>query len=175
MPAFLITGNPAAGKTSMAVELTRRGLTAIDTDELAGWETTTGVQVSQPEHASDEWLLSHRWVWSRARMEGMIRAHTSAGQHIFVCGIATNQREMLDLFEKVFLVSLDQETQLERLDKPSNAHRNAALRAQIVNGRPLFEQEMRSAGVVDLDARQPITILASSILEDIFREFANQQ
>jgi shikimate kinase len=170
MPAFLITGNPGSGKTSMAVELTRRGLTAIDTDEIAGWETSTGAQVSQPEHASDEWLLSHRWVWSRARMEGTIRAHASAGQHVFLCGIAVNQREMLDLFDKVFLLSLDHETQLARLDAPANAHRNAALRAQILDGRPVFEEEMRSAGVVTLDGRQPIAVLADRILDEVFRQ-----
>src|SRR4051795_13164334 len=170
MPAFLITGNPGSGKTSIAEELTRRGFTAIDTDQIAGWEAASGAQVTQPEHASDEWLLSHRWVWSRARMEATIRAHTSAGQHVFLCGISRNQRDMLDLFEKVFLLSLDHETQLQRLDTPANAHRNAALRAQILNGRPVFEQEMRSVGAVTLDGRQPTSVLASSILEEALRQ-----
>jgi adenylate kinase family enzyme len=65
--AFLITGNPGSGKTTVALELTRRGFTALDTDAIAGWETATGVSVSQPEHATDEWLLEHRWVWSSGR------------------------------------------------------------------------------------------------------------
>src|SRR4051794_32350642 len=65
MAAFLITGNPGSGKTTIAQELTRRRLIAVDADETAHWETASGEPAVQPEHASDEWLLGHRWVWSR--------------------------------------------------------------------------------------------------------------
>ena len=169
MAAFLITGNPGSGKTAVALELTRRGFTAVDTDEIAGWETATGIPVSQPERATDEWLLSHRWVWNRKRLEGAIRTRTPVGQHIFLCGIAMNQREMLDFFELVFLLSLDDATQLDRLNTASNAHRNGAQRAQIIQGRPVFEQEMRSAGAVILDGRQPTPVVASRIVQEVRR------
>ena len=56
----------------MALELTRLGFAAADTGEIAGWETATGVSVRQPEHATDEWLLSHLWVWNRRRPEETI-------------------------------------------------------------------------------------------------------
>jgi dephospho-CoA kinase len=169
MAAFLITGNPASGKTTIASELTRLGYTAVDTDQIAGWETASGVQVSQPEQATDEWLLSHRWVWNRASLEEVIRSQPSASEHIFLCGIAMNQRDLLDLFEIVFLLSLDHETQVERLDTVANAHRNAALRAQILAGRPVFQQEMWAAGAVMLDGRQPTSALVNQILQEVRR------
>ena len=100
-------------------------------------------------------------------MEDVIRTQTPAGQHIFLCGIAMNQRDMLDLFETVFLLSLDHATQLARLNTSSNAHRTDALRAQILAGRPVFEQEMRSVGAVVLDGRQPTPILVSRILHEV--------
>jgi adenylate kinase family enzyme len=87
MAAFLITGNPGSGKTTIAQELLRRGLIAVDADETAHWETTAGVPVSQPQHATDEWLLGHRWVWSRPRIEHVIRPHVAAGRHIFLTRI----------------------------------------------------------------------------------------
>lgn len=80
-----------------------------------------------------------------------------------------NQREMLDHFELVFLLSLDDTTQLDRLDAASNAYRNDAQRAQITRGRPVFEQEMRSAGAVVLDGRQPTPRLVDSIVHEISR------
>jgi dephospho-CoA kinase len=169
MSAFLITGNPGSGKTSIANELSRRGLAAVDTDLSAHWETTSGVPVNQPEQASDEWLLSHRWVWSRTRIEEMIRPQLAAGQHIFLCGIAMNQRDMRDLFTTVFLLSIDHETQLTRLGTPANAHRNAAQRTQILEGRPSFEREMRAVGAVVLDGSQPIPDLVSRILHEVSR------
>jgi shikimate kinase len=165
----LITGNPGSGKTTVALELARRGFPALDTDEIAGWETATGVSVGQPDHATDEWLREHRWVWRRSRLEAAIAARTTAGQPVFLCGIAVNQRQMLDCFERVFLLSLDDRTQLDRLDTASNAHRNAAQRAQIIRGRPVFEQEMRSAGAVVLDGRQPTARLVGRILQEVHR------
>jgi dephospho-CoA kinase len=165
--AILITGNPGSGKTSLASELARRGCAVIDADDIAGWETNSGVPVTQPVAASDEWLLSHSWVWSRSRVEAVITERSSPGRPLFVCGIAVNQREMLDLFDRVFLLTLDHETQVERLNAPSNAHRTVALRAQILDGRPVFEAEMRAAGAIALDGRLPISLLASHIMDDV--------
>ena len=62
---------------------------------------------------------------------------------------------MLDLFTMVFLLSIDHETQLQRLDTPDNADRNAAQRAQILKGRATFERQMRAAGAVVLDGSRP--------------------
>jgi len=159
----LITGNPGSGKTSLARELSQLGYAALDTDQLAGWETASGTQVTQPLGATDEWLLSHRWVWSRPRLQEVIGARPP-GQPSFLCGIAMNQPDLLDLFDEVFLLALDDATQRERLDTPDNAHRDAALRAQILEGRALFQHEMRDAGAVVLDGRRPTEVLAGQIL-----------
>jgi dephospho-CoA kinase len=166
VPAFLITGNPGSGKTTVARELARQGHAAVDADDTAHWETSDGVPATRPDHASDEWLLAHRWVWSRQRIEELIRPY-AAGPHIFLCGIAMNQRDMFDLFAKVFLLSIDHETQLRRLDTPANAHRNAALRAQILDGRPTFEREMRAAGAVVLDGSRPTRDVVARIQREV--------
>src|SRR4051812_5597429 len=100
--AVLITGNPGSGKTSLAAELARRGHAVIDADDIAGYETTSGVPVTPPVPATDEWFLRHRWVWSRSRVAAVITERSGAGRPLFVCGIAANQRDMLDLFQHVF-------------------------------------------------------------------------
>lgn len=51
------------------------------------------------------WLASHHWVWTRAAFEHIISKADVAP--IFICGIAVNQLDMLDLFDVVFLLTLD--------------------------------------------------------------------
>lgn len=166
MTAYLITGNPGSGKSSMVAELTRRGLLAIDTDDIADW-VDDWVRSAQPPPGpmTATWLASHQWVWTRAAIEHAISAaHTLP---VFFCGIAVNQRDMLNVFDRVFLLTLDEQTQIDRLDAPSNANRNAAQRAEIIDGRPIFEEQMRSAGAVVLDGRQPTATLADAIVRVI--------
>lgn len=106
MGTFLITGNPGAGKTSIADELSRRGLIAVDADLFAAWESPAGNPVDQPAEADDGWLLNHRWVWRLDLVERFIGSQP-AGRHVFMCGIAMNQRAMLHCFDEVFLLTLD--------------------------------------------------------------------
>ena len=89
MGAFLVTGNPGSGKTAMVEELTRLGHAAVDTDDtISGWETGSGLAVEEPEQPTDAWLLSHRWVWSRPRLERAISAQGRGVEHVFLRGIA---------------------------------------------------------------------------------------
>lgn len=171
-----MTGNPGSGKSTMVAELTRRGLLAVDTDDLASWVDDSGMPAEQPRHATTAWLTSHQWVWTRAAFEQTIQ--TSHPAPVFFCGIARNQLVMLDLFDLVFLLALDDQTQLDRLNTQSNADRNAAQRAQIIEGRHVFEEQIRNAGATVLDGRLSTSILATSILATVSerqgREFPSQ-
>jgi hypothetical protein len=162
MAVFLVTGNPGSGKTALAHELVRRGAAALDADVLAEWESTTGGPVTLPAQATDEWLRRHRWVWPRRRIEQVAREH--AVSMLFLCGIAMNQRELLDLFRGAFLLAIDEHTQLARLDAAGN--RNPVQRAQVVTGRPYFQAEMRAAGARVLDGSRPTAWIADRVLQE---------
>ena len=164
MRVFLITGNPGSGKSALAAELSRRGLVAIDTDELAFWEDSSGIPVDRPQNADDDWLLAHRWVWSRARIEETIAAWDGAAGLMFFCGIARNQDKMLDLFEQVFLLVIDADTQVARLAQATSPLRSEAVKRQIREGRPVFQAQMLARGAVPLDGTASPGVLADSLL-----------
>jgi dephospho-CoA kinase len=164
MRAFLITGNPGSGKSSLAAELSRRGLVAIDTDDLAYWEDSDGLRVDRPPDAGDDWPLAHRWVWSRARIEAAIAASDDAAGMMFFCGIARNQDQMLDLFEKVFLLMIEESTQIARLAQATSPLRTERVKQQIRQGRPVFQAQMLARGAIPLDGTAPPAVLADRLL-----------
>lgn len=164
---FLVTGNPGSGKSALTRELKRRGLLAIDPDddlELAHWQDTAGRRVPGPPRPDEDWLRSHRWVWSRSALEQIL---AGSGQAVFVCGIARNQDELLGLFDRVLLLRIDARTQEARLaahDAARPPGRSEAARQEIRQGRVMFEAQMIEAGAIALDGTAPTASVADELL-----------
>ncbi|HEX4254041.1 MAG TPA: hypothetical protein VH089_03070 [Streptosporangiaceae bacterium] len=167
MPAFLVTGNPGSGKSALAHELSRRGLRAIDPDddpELSYSEDLVGRRAVQPQKPDEQWLRSHRWVWSRFRLEAVLAGQS---EPVFVCGIARNQDQLLDLFGRVFLLRIDAPTQEARLLAHDALHppgRSEAGRQEIRDGRTAFEAQMLKHGAIALDGTAPTERIADELL-----------
>jgi hypothetical protein len=171
--AYLITGNPGSGKSTLAAELSQRGLVAVDADDFAFWEDGAGGRAGQPPVPDDGWRLAHRWVWSRARIELCIAASGADAGIMFFCGIARNQAGMLDLFEKVFLLVIDDETQMARLDGPAQTTspvRTERIKLQIRDGRHVFQTQMLARGAIPLDGTASPKVLADGLLTHLYPE-----
>ena len=163
MRAYLVTGNPGSGKSTLAAELSRRGLAAVDADDLAFWEDGAGVPAALPSDLDDDWLMAHRWVWSRSRIQQAIAESGRNKTAVFVCGIARNQAEILDLFDQVFMLVIDEQTQEERLAAEFPA-RVETVRQQIRDGRPVFQAQMLTVGAIPVDAKASPQDLADRLL-----------
>lgn len=172
MAVVLVTGNPGSGKTEVARELVRRGHVALDADEVAHWEAADGTSARAPQEPTDAWLREHRWVWGRTVIRDVIAAHPP-DTHLFLCGIAMDLVDVLDLVDLTLVLLLDDETQVQRLDTPDNQGRNEAERRQIVEGRATFEATMLQLGAVALDARRATPSIADDVLHEVDVRLSN--
>jgi adenylate kinase family enzyme len=174
MSAVQITGISAAGKSTIAAELARRGLASIDADEdplLARMVDSSGAVVEEEPAAPDlAWLGRHSWAWNPARLDQVIRA--AAPATLYVCGGAANELELADRFTHVFLLEIDEATMLERLDAPSRDNdwgRVGDTREDLCRRRSGLQDRLLAAGAIAVDATQPLDQVVDAILAHVRR------
>ena len=169
MSAVQIAGCSGAGKTTIAAELARRGLAAVDADDdpvLARFVDPAGAVVAEEPAAPDlAWLARHSWAWDPARLDELIRA--AAPATLYVCGGADNAQEVAGRFTQVFLLEIDEPTMLARLDARRDYHdwgRIGDTREYLRRKLPVLQDRLRAAGAIPIDARQPLDQVVESIL-----------
>src|ERR1700757_2424343 len=171
MSAVHITGCSGARKTTIAAELARRGLTAIDADGdplLARSVDAAGTVAEEPEASETPdfaWLSRYSWTWDPARLDELIRA--AAPATLYVCGGADNELELADRFTHVFLLEIDEPTMLARLDARRDYHdwgRIGDTREYLRRKLPELQDRLRASGAIPIDARQPPAQVADAIL-----------
>jgi adenylate kinase family enzyme len=169
MSAVLITGCSAAGKSTIAVVLARRGLASVDCDEdpvLARWVDRTGaVVVDEPAEPDLAWLARHSWAWHPARLDELILA--AAPATLYVCGGAANELKLADRFTQMFLLEIDEPTMLARLDERRDYHdwgRIGDTREYLRRFLPGYQDRLRASGAIPIDATQPPGQVVDAIL-----------
>jgi hypothetical protein len=169
MSAVQIAGCSAAGKSSVAAVLARRGLVSVDADSdplLARLVDPAGAVVTEPPAAPDlDWLARHSWAWDPARLDEVIRA--AAPATLYVCGGADNQHEVAGRFTQVFLLEIDEPTMLARLDARRDYHDWGHIgdtREYLRRKLPALQDSLRASGAIPVDARQPLGQVVDAIL-----------
>jgi len=135
--ATLISGNPGSGKSTLTALLRSRGIYALDADvvpSLAAWLNSANEVVGDGSlQPSPELLATCFWGWARPRVEEVAR---ELGEGGVLLGIAVNQWDSTDLFDRLVLLELDAVTQRERV-----ASRDALFREQIATGLPAMQAQ----------------------------------
>ncbi len=157
-----VTGVSGTGKTSVAKALTTEGITAIDIDYLSHWEhAQTGERTGWEPGASDEWHESHVWLCDISELKKTLKGT----QNIAVVGYASNQAEYIELFDKIFVLSVGSRTLEQRL-KGRGAEdfgTHPAERARVLNWQKTFDDEMVAKGAIRIDAEQPLEKVVGEI------------
>ena len=155
---FLVEGVSGTGKTSVCAELRRRGHHAVNGDiDLAfqgdpgTGEPTTG----EPSH----W--HHLWRVDAVRALAADRSHRFS----FFCGGSRNFHQFLDVFDGVFVLTIDTDTLAERLDARSGDEFGARAEERELVVRLHLTGEDTPSGGIAVDATAPLDRVVDEILE----------
>jgi hypothetical protein len=110
---FLVEGVSTSGKTSVCDELLRRGVHAIHGDRELAYQgdPQTGLPTDQPAH--------EHHLWRERQVRALAADHSEPVT--FFCGGSRNVPAFIDVFDEVFVLEIDTETLLRRLDqRPSD-------------------------------------------------------
>lgn len=163
----LITGTSGTGKSTIAAALRNRGHQAIETDYehyIAYWEhVTTGQRVLMPEPIPTDWFATHHWKWDADTLGAVLERFEGT---VFVCGDSRNKADAFELFDKMFVLRLDDAALIERLTRRTNNPYGKAPEERewaVADNAATVDQLVR-AGATVIDAALPVDNLVDNIL-----------
>jgi dephospho-CoA kinase len=151
MPLFYITGPTASGKTTVGEALKAKGYEVHDTDtEGMRYRTDNGAVelADKPIHDLHE---------------------KAKDKTIFLVGTTANDTDFRDLFDKIFLLTVDEQAQAHRINTRTN-HTYGKLPHQFAAAqkwRPVQIEKYHAAGAIEIDATQPIEQVVNEILNKV--------
>jgi len=169
MPAYLITGVPGTGKSTIAKELTKRGFNAYDTDmvglaELRDRKTDRLMELS-PDEPID--LNRYAWNWDKEKLRRILNGNGP----VFLCGEASNQEEFYESFDHIFVLSIDEVILKYRLaTRNVEGHeygKHPEELRHVLNVYKEFKQRLVSKGAAPVDSTKPVNKILKEIINHI--------
>jgi shikimate kinase len=175
VPLVWITGNSAAGKSTICELLRGRGYAAFDADDgYSCWiDRATGEAVNDPPYPVPVgWLDRFGWAIVRERVK--LLTEESRSRISFLCGSVENEADVRELFDLTVCLVIDDETLRSRLaTRTTNAFgRNPEELAAALKWNPRMRPIYERLGATIVDATQPPTVVADIVL-DAARQIAS--
>ncbi|MGW5036047.1 AAA family ATPase [Streptomyces nigra] len=163
-----MTGNSGTGKSTVCGVLRERGFVALDADDdgFCRWfDRADGEVVTDPPYPVPAgWLDRYGWEIVRERVEAL--ATDSRSRVAFLCGSAENEAGILDLFDAVVCLAIDDETLRHRLatrtTNPFGRHPEEL--AAALRWNPLTRTIYERHGATIIDASRPLAEVVDRVI-----------
>jgi dephospho-CoA kinase len=172
MPLIYITGIPGTGKSTVRLELLRRGYEAYGGAEdniAAFYDNETGQRLDGWVEAKDrtpEWTATHTWKIARQTIEEL--KDQAKDKPIFLCAVTHNDTdELWDLFDKTIALTIDEATLKHRLATRTNndVGKSPDELQSILLRQKVARERYEGIGAIVVDATQPVDRVVDEIIE----------
>jgi len=172
MALYYVTGLSGTGKSSVLRELRARGCHArgVDEDGFADWINRISGRRDpfprdDPGFDFHAWYAAHYWVLSVRRISVLSRAAARIGQPVFLCGSASGDDVVWQLFARVIALVADEQTIRRRLaDRDNDFGKTPEELADVLFWHAGFEPAYRGFGATIIDATRPLPEVVAEIL-----------
>ncbi|MFA6000439.1 MAG: AAA family ATPase [Candidatus Paceibacterota bacterium] len=167
MKKFFITGVPGIGKTSVGESLSLKGISVIDIDSIEGlcqWVNNNTQEIEKWNPGmTDEWYKNHKYICDKELLTKLINNYNDT---VVVVGMPSNRHDLLDLFDKTFLLQSREETFLKRLTNRTNSNfgKHTSDRENVLTWYKNFEMKMLERGAIPINADLPL----ADVVEEIY-------
>lgn len=158
---YLIEGGSGTGKTSVCDELARRGYQAIHGDRELAY--TGDPDTGAPVDVAGLSLHDHH-IWNVDLVEALIEDQREPTT--FFCGGSRNSAQFVYLFDRVFVLEIDPETLMRRLDeRPADewGGRGRPAERDLILRRHRTREDVPPRSIL-IDATVPLTEVVDDIL-----------
>jgi dephospho-CoA kinase len=172
MRKFYITGISGVGKSTVIDELNNRGIKSFDIDVIDGlchWEhKETKEKADYQPGIGKEWLEAHDYFCDTEKLKKMIGDYGSE-DIIVVSGLAKNQDDYLDMFDKILLFYCDDKIFLHRLKirDTNDFARDESEQEYLLNEYKDFKEKMLKHKAILINTEDPVEVVVNKVLEEI--------
>ena len=168
MHAYLISGLPGTGKTTIEHELQKLGYEVINTDNEWGYDGN--IETEEPDTESGgsgpDWHKTHGWIWSSKTVHPLLSAPRD--KPLFICGGSRNESKFYDLFEKIFVLRVPDAVMRERLVArgDSNTSNEPFIKRMLAFNEDAYEHAKRINGII-IETARPLADCMKEILDTV--------
>lgn len=167
--SIFITGVAGSGKSSISKELNRLGYQAYDIEELDGMfkmvRKDTGEDFADYDNADMDKVKNADWICDKNKLKELLQKQNDGT--VFYCGVASNNNEIIELFDQTILLQASSEAVRKRLNSRAGTDdmgNTAENRDWVLSWKEWWENQMIEQGAIIVDADGNCAEVARKIL-----------
>lgn len=170
MKRIYITGVSGTGKSTISKELSKRGVASFDIDSVPGlceWQNKeTSARAEFSTGVGGDWLSAHEWICNKEKLGEILDQHQDT---TVVVGVAHNQDEYLDLFDKFFILECSEKVLRNRLSTRTDNDfgKHEAEQNVVAGAYKWFVSKSLKQGAIPVNTEGDINVIVGQIISQL--------